>query len=389
MRYLQRADESSKGSIMSKHIADRISDTSFSEMLEAFHNDASRSVSQHSAIPLLEWMGESQNKSLFSSMPSGNDRYFEELEDLELAYYMGEFREAKKRGAILMKCDDAPTALSALSTHMDACIASGDGETAYEDYVKLEQAIREDLANSEDEAIFDTSYFLAMRMQTILMEKLFDLPRLAGGIDSAPGGLRACYSFLLAMEQSRQGFPRRAIGISYGALAIAGKSYPIARIYLHLIAAASFLVIKKTDMAEDEFMQAWKYGIRYGILAPFVELNDILLGLPRRTLGHLNDPNYKYVESMTRVYWDGWNDLRERCGFNVDIKDLSPLQSHTAALASLGWRNKEIADQLRISQNTVKHHLTAAYAKTGSTKRSDISKLFGSHFDASMISGDL
>ena len=374
---------------MTRHIADQISDTSFREMLTIFHENALRDTTLHTAVPLFEWTGERQNKSLFSHMEEGGEQYFEQLEDLELAYYMGEFREAKMRSSALLDCDHVSTALSALFTHMDACIASGDGEAAYDDYVRLEQRISNDLNCSDNESLFDTSYLLAMRLESTVLERLFDLPKITGGVDNAPGGLRAYYSYLLAMQQYRMGFPRRAIGISYGALAIAGDSYPIARIYLHLIAAASFLIIKKIDMAEEEFLQAWKHGKHFGILVPFIELNSVLLGLPRRTLEHQNDPDYKFVESLTRVYREGWNDLRIHCGFGGATKGLSPLETYTAALAALGWRNKEIADQLCISQNTVKHHLTAAYAKTGSTKRADVGKLFAGHFDPSMISGDL
>ena len=46
---------------------------------------------------------------------------------------------------------------------------------------------------------------------------------------------------------------------------------PLERLNPYFGAAASFLIIKKIDMAEEEFLQAWKHGKHFGILVPFIE----------------------------------------------------------------------------------------------------------------------
>ncbi|MBR1813557.1 MAG: response regulator transcription factor [Lachnospiraceae bacterium] len=52
--------------------------------------------------------------------------------------------------------------------------------------------------------------------------------------------------------------------------------------------------------------------------------------------------------------------------------DLTEREREVATLASQGLRNKEIAERLHISENTVKHHLKIAFQKMNIDRRSKL-----------------
>jgi two-component system nitrate/nitrite response regulator NarL len=59
---------------------------------------------------------------------------------------------------------------------------------------------------------------------------------------------------------------------------------------------------------------------------------------------------------------------------------LTPRQLEIVANVVAGFSNKEIAQKLLLSEDTVKHHLTNIFDKTGASKRLELA-LFATHHD--------
>jgi DNA-binding CsgD family transcriptional regulator len=57
---------------------------------------------------------------------------------------------------------------------------------------------------------------------------------------------------------------------------------------------------------------------------------------------------------------------------------LTPRELQTLALVVRGHTNRDIAEQLHISSDTVKHHLTSIFNKTGASNRLELA-LFAIH----------
>ena len=116
---------------------------------------------------------------------------------------------------------------------------------------------------------------------------------------------------------------------------------------------------------------------KYGILMPFIELNYALLGLPRMNRRVLAAPEeVRQVDAMISSFSKGWFGLRRKCGLSTVTELLTPLETYTSGLAALGWRNKEIAKHLLVSESTVKHQLTSVYQKLHISSRAELRELY-------------
>src|SRR5262249_6229389 len=65
-------------------------------------------------------------------------------------------------------------------------------------------------------------------------------------------------------------------------------------------------------------------------------------------------------------------DKRTRAGADPEhakIASLTPREREVVALAAKGHSNKAIAERMKISDNTVRHHLTSIFAKLGIADR--------------------
>jgi DNA-binding NarL/FixJ family response regulator len=82
----------------------------------------------------------------------------------------------------------------------------------------------------------------------------------------------------------------------------------------------------------------------------------------------------QHVREGRRVFPAGWQDVarRERAG----AQGLSAREFAILELVSAGLRNGEIASRLMISQNTVKFHLRAVYARLGVRNRIEAAQVF-------------
>ena len=116
---------------------------------------------------------------------------------------------------------------------------------------------------------------------------------------------------------------------------------------------------------------------KHGIMMPFIELNYALQGLPRINRQVLAAPEeVRQVDAMISSFSKGWFGLRRKCGLSTFTEPLTPLETYTSGLAALGWRNKEIAKHLLVSESTVKHQLTSVYQKLQISSRAELRDLY-------------
>lgn len=324
-------------------------------------------------MPAFEWDDAGTWHDLFHVHETDYESVHEHLYESEFAYRMANFDKALVlTERIIQSNDQDPVIVSALCTHMFAAMATGDVDAAYDDLRIIKRMCESGLSDRGNASMYSTSFVCAMRIESVLVGRLFDIPSIDEGIESAPSGLKAYLGYLLALREIRRGNPERACGIAYAFRKIIGIHHPLSGIGLRLLMAATYMIEHEPEKARKEYIDAYALSSRYNIITPFVELNFLLLGLPRRCNDVVGDSVYKRIEAYVRDYREGWYKLRAKCGVVNDFgAALTPLESYALALAALGWRNKEIAVQLSISENTVKHKLTAVYQKIGASSRAE------------------
>ena len=305
---------------------------------------------------------------------------------VECAYHMGFFPEAIEAAeSVIADSPDYPVARVAWCLKLYAHIALGDGQAAYDCMIDALQACREGLKSD------DANLRLASAICAYIIEDCTYLP--SGVVlddlcclEDLPSGLRAYSGFQMAFRAYRDGDDYQAIGMVRSFLALAGHRYPVSCIKLHLVAASSLLRLGDTEQAIAEFKEAWELARPLGIVAPFVEMSACMPGLARRCLHGEDESSFVLLRTLVMRYRKGWHDLRARAGRPVIGESLSILEYTCATLAVWGWQNRETAQFLKLSENTVKHYLTNAYQKLGVKNRGQLMEalLDGSVSDGAM-----
>ncbi len=297
------------------------------------------------------------------------------------AYQEGRLDEAERRlSAVVIDGDDSAGLISVLVSRLAICVAMGKSDAAYEALVEVLPLCSHALYGDVDHWTRRVGIIAAVSVETVLMASVFDIPIIDAGIEDLPVELKAHYGYLLAHRYLRLGQPEQAEGVAFSFLNIIGSAHPRSEVELLLTMACATVVTGRVDEASSWFMSAWELSTSTGVVMPFVELNYALHGLQRRCLDMRRDERGKRIAALVRRYHKGWFGLRQRCNLYDAGHSLTPLEMHTLMLVARGWRNKEIALQLRISENTVKHYLSNAYTKIGVSGRAGARE----HMDASI-----
>ncbi len=297
--------------------------------------------------------------------------------ELEISYSRCDFEAALDRANILIKNSKAPIAMYGRTMRMLIMVANGDADRAYKDFLVLKDICSAGLAQRDDAQLFAASMVCAFRVENVLMSSVFDIPDLSEESDEFPTDLHLYFGYLLSIRFLRLGLFHEAYGSVVAYQNAVGMRYPVAKTYLCCVGASAKMLMGEVENARKLFDKAWELKDKYGILMPFIELNYALLGLPRMNRRVLAAPEeVRRVDAMISSFSKGWFGLRRKCGLSTVTELLTPLETYTSGLAALGWRNKEIAKHLLVSESTVKHQLTSVYQKLHISSRAELRELY-------------
>ena len=270
---------------------------------------------------------------------------------------------------------DSAAALVAGTILFASHIASGKGELAYNDMVRVIRGCRKGLACSENPRLHGASMLCAMRVEALLVAQIFDTDSFDKSVDKMPPEIKPYLGYLLSSRAMRHNRSQMAIGISYACLHMLDRPSELSSILLNLVMASGHMIQGNREAAKREFMHAWTTGKESGIVMPFVELNHALLGLPRHCLTGISNDLGDRMRAHVRAFHKGWYGLRRCCGLSEAGSELTPLELNVILLAVNRMLNKEIAVHLHISENTVKRNLSNAYRKLEVSNRAEAQRV--------------
>ena len=189
-----------------------------------------------------------------------------------------------------------------------------------------------------------------------------------------PEGLRLFGAYVMAHDAYLHHEYERALGISEAAAHLIGGTFPIAQIYILLMAAASSASLKKIEQARRFFLQAWDMGKKDGFIEPFADHHVLLHGLTESCLKKRDPEGFERIIQATRRFKKSWMEYHEKAAQKVLTDNLSATEFSVAMMYNKGWTTKEIADNLDISVRMVKHHLSVIYEKLGVSSRDELSE---------------
>ena len=283
-------------------------------------------------------------------------------------YFQGKQDQVREWSARGFESQSAEIRLTARWLHAMAAIGCGDVETCRRDFAEV---LREGACTS-DETVRAESEFITLVSRIYFHQEEADVADLLPHFACLPTGTRyfALYARAHALYLRRE--YRQAIGEVEAALALMQNAYPIAAIYLNIVGAMAANSISGYEEAQRFFDAAWKIALHDGYFEPFAEHHGMLQGLVEKKIRGSQPQFYEQISELVYRFSRGWMKIHNPQSSLKVTDALTPYEFSIAMLASKGRSNKEIAEYLSISINSVKTYLATIYQKIGVTKRSEL-----------------
>ncbi len=235
---------------------------------------------------------------------------------------------------------------------------------------ELEEGLKNENAPKE---IYAIGILTAHIGKYLLNVPVPETPPLEEYLHFLPQGIRLYGAYILAYKAYKDKNYERAIGICDTALAFCNNFYPVATIYVLIVAAASFIGLKKPEIARQHFMIAWETARHDGLIKLFGIHHRLLQGLTEQCLKRDYPDEYKKIVKVVKEFNDGWYRLHKPDEYDYS-HTLEPVEITIALLYNRDWAAKEIAAHLEISEGTVKNHIRSIYQKLNISKKPELQK---------------
>ncbi len=310
-------------------------------------------------------------KEFINSLPDADDR---NIALAEYYYYTGQAEKAAQLLEQYFDCDDESLRYSANVMCTFANIFRGHIHLATffsERVLKdLEKGLKNENCSKEIKAIGVLTAYIGKHLLKISVP---ETPPLEEFLHFLPQGIRLYGAYILAYKAYKDKNYERAIGICDTALAFCNNFYPIAAIYVLIVAAASFMGLKKPGLAKQHFMIAWETAEPDGLIKLFGIHHRLLQGLTEQCLKNDYSDDYKKIMRVVKEFNDGWYRLHKPEEHDYS-HTLNPAEISIAILYNRDWSSKEIAAHLDISEGTVKNHIRSIYQKLSISKKTELQK---------------
>lgn len=201
-----------------------------------------------------------------------------------------------------------------------------------------------------------------------------ELPEADEFLSLLPQGLRAFALYVQAHLLYLKGEYAHSAGIVEATLAMGADAYPIPAIYLHLVAVMDYMSLKDVEKARGHLLAAWELAQPDDLIEAFGEHHGLLGGMLESAIKPGWPDDFRRIIDITYRFSAGWRRVHNPVTGDEVADDLTTTEFATAMLAARGWTNKEIADHLGVSVNTVKRHLAHAMEKLGVSNRKELQR---------------
>ena len=290
----------------------------------------------------------------------------------ELFYFQGEAKKCSDISGMYLMSPKIELKLSACMLYAYANLTLGDVSASKRGLGEIKDyALKElQLSSSKENKAF--CVFASYLGSVLLHLPTNDLPDLKKYIRDLPYGIRLYATYIMAHVSYLNGDYSKALGMCESALYFCNETYTISMLYLYCMIAMCKINLKENKEAEEALMIAWTNAKPDGFLEPFIEHHGLLQGLIESCIKKDDPKMYEKLSEAVISFSRGWMSVHNP---STDIKvtdTLTTMEFSIAMLASRGWTNLEISNQLGMSVNTVKHYMSTILTKVGVKKREDL-----------------
>lgn len=291
----------------------------------------------------------------------------------EYYYFCGQHEKAVEYAEKYINHEDIMLKLSANLLYSFANLSLDRINSARLGLDQLQICLKKAMAEDMDNNARVYCIFVASTAKTVLhLDIGNDMPQLSEYVVGFPKGMQLWSAYVLAHRAYLNNEYERSLGIVQASLMTCDRVYPIAMIYLNLVAAMDSMNLKQTDQGREYFMKAWELARPDDLLEGIGEHHGLLQGLIETCLKKDYPNYYKRIIDITYRFSAGWRRIHNT-DTNEDVADnLTTMEFTIAMLASRGWTNNEIAAYLEIAPRTVKQHLSSIFTKLNITNRKQL-----------------
>lgn len=319
---------------------------------------------------------------MISSFPLGGClEFIERIEDIpqrevayaEYYYFSGQHEKSVEYAGKYINHEDIMLKLAANLLYTFANLSLDRICPARRSLDQLQVCLKKAMAEDIDNNTRACCIFVASVAKTVLhLNNGNDMPQLSEYVVEFPRGMQLWSAYVLAHRAYLNNEYERSLGIVETSLMTCDRIYPLAMIYLNLVAAMDLMNLKQTDRAKEYFMKAWELARPDDLIEGIGEHHGLLQGLIETCLKKDYPNYYKRIIDITYKFSAGWRRIHNT-DTNEDVADnLTTMEFTIAMLANRGWTNNEIADYLEIAPRTVKQHLSSIFTKLNITNRKQL-----------------
>lgn len=306
--------------------------------------------------------------------------FIESIEDIpqkemtyaEYYYFSGQHKKAVKYSEMYLNHEDIMLKLSASLIYTFANLSLDRINSARLGLDRLKEYLEKAMSMETDKKTMACCVFVASAAHTLLHLPVGNIPPLANYLTELSKGMQLWGAYVLAHEAYLNEEYERSLGIVQASIMTCDKVYPIAMIYLNLVAAMDYINMMEKEKSREYFMKAWELSMPDDLIEGIGEHHGLLQGLIEICLKNDFPNYYTRIIDITYKFSAGWRRIHNP-DTNEDVADnLTTTEFTIAMLANRGWTNKEIAEYLDITQRTVKQHLTCIFNKLNIENRKQL-----------------
>ena len=200
----------------------------------------------------------------------------------------------------------------------------------------------------------------------------YDISRL---VPELPEGLKTWACCIRCYELYRKEKFEQILGVVETANAFTSEIYPIPLGYLNAFAAIALVNQRRIREAEpylDKVIELCQPDGMYEILG---EMQIMLHGLVDVYIKSRLPSDAETIDAITNDFFQGWLAMRKLLTDGAAPAGMNKTEFIMAVLAGRGWKNREIANYLGFSENTVKKYLSNVFEKLNAENRQELTDI--------------
>ena len=323
-------------------------------------------------IPMLLMSSSFQLGKCLEFIESIEDVPQKEMAYAEYYYFSGQHEKAVKYSEMYLNHEDIMLKLSASLIYTFANLSLDRINSARIGLNRLREYLEKAMSMEIDKKTRACCVFVASAAHTLLHLPVGNIPPLSEYLNEFTKGMQLWGAYVLAHKTYLNKEYERSLGIVQACIMTSDKIYPIAFIYLNLVAAMDCMNMMEKEKAKEYFMKAWEISKPDDLIEGIGEHHGLLQGLIGTCMRKEYPKDYARIIDITYKFSAGWRRIHNP-DTNEDVADnLTTTEFTIAMLANRGWTNKEIAEHLDITTRTVKQHLTCVFSKLNITNRKQL-----------------